>query len=120
MNKRPRARIISMPKPEAPPVIPEMPKPLEGAALEHWNWHAAELAQCGLLNEFTAHFFMVCCYSWAHYCAISDQIFKDGLQVQGPRGRMVSHPLLSEQFKALKVYRMFAKDTGIIPIRRRQ
>jgi P27 family predicted phage terminase small subunit len=114
-EEKPKARLLQMPTPEAPPTIPAPPMELTGEALNHWKQHAEELAKRGLLDKFTASFFVLVCCGWQHYLKISEQVCKDGLTIRSSNGRQLMHPLLPEMNRSLKIYRLLARDMGMLP-----
>jgi P27 family predicted phage terminase small subunit len=113
-----KARLLTMPATSSA-TAPKPPAWLRGEAKRYWRQHEDELARRGLLDDFTVMFFAIVCSCWASWFAISRQIQKDGITVPGPGGRPVVHPLLAAQARELKLFRMLAKDMGLMPKSRR-
>ena len=117
MKRPPKGKLLEMPTTiKVEPAV--MPEWLEGYAAEFWREHEYHLAQAGHLDAATQSMFTLLCITYSQLRGIADRIAKDGITIKTPTGRLMQHPLLSEQMRTWRLFGQLSRDFFMAPKRK--
>jgi P27 family predicted phage terminase small subunit len=112
-RKKPEKTLADVPADELGEA--RMPSWLTGDGRKFWKQHAPKLKQLGRLTALDSVSFAVVCSSYELLRQIDTKIEEDGFVLEGPRGGVKPHPLLSTRDKWFKSFIEGCKQFGLSP-----
>lgn len=99
---------------------PSPPSWLDDRGAAYWRQLAPSAIKLKTLDKLSASLFGVLCDSLAMTDAMRSAIEAEGLQVEGPKGRMVPHPLLKPLRDSIRITNDLLRDFGLTEVGRRR
>lgn len=99
---------------------PSPPTWLDEAGKRHWRQLAPSAVSMGTLDKLSHTFFAVLCDQLSQVDDMRVIVERDGLLVEGPKGRKVPHPLLKPLRDVIRITNDLLKDFGLTEVGRRR